>query len=197
MKLNDDTVLDDAIGLLEDHSWQTGMPCLERGHVAELVAVLAPLFQRSRSKVQAVKRERAKQKLPSRPVRVSSSEVPDEIRDAVLERDGHACTRCAVAVTPSYYSLHHRRPRGMGGSRLLHTMANLVTLCGSGLHGDGCHGEVESDREGSTRIGWLVPHGVRPEDWRVELAPDRWMQPGETWVEASPHPRQTEQGSAA
>lgn len=193
MRLNSEDVLDDAIGLLEDHSWQTVVPCLDRGHVAELVAVLSPLFQRSRPTVQARKRERAKQKLPSRPVRVKSSEVPDDIRDAVLARDGHCCVRCGIAVQRTFYSLHHRRPRGMGGSRLLHTMANLVTLCGSGLHGDRCHGEIENDRDGSTRVGWLVPHGVRPEDWPIEVAPRKWMQPGETWTPAKPHLRQREE----
>lgn len=196
MRINDDTVLDDAVALLEDHSWRTAVPRLEREHVAELVAVLAPLFQRSRPKVQAAKRERAKQqKLPSRPVRVSSSEIPEDIRLAVLERDGHACSRCGVTVQRPFYSLHHRRPRGMGGSRLLHTMANLVTLCGSGT--TGCHGEIEGDRDRQRQVGWLVPKGVRPEDWPIERRPKKWELPGDVeWVPASPHPRQTEETAA-
>lgn len=197
MRINDDTVLDDAINLLEDHSWQTGMPCLDRDHVAELVLVLTPLFQRSRPKVQAQKRERAKQKLPSRPVRVSSSEIPEDIRLAVLERDNYSCARCGrYLVDTIRYGLQHRRPRGRGGSRLLHTMANLVTLCGWSVDAGTCTEWVEViDRVEATRQGWLVPHGVRPEDWPVERAPKRWEQPGDIWTPASPHPRQREEAA--
>ena len=127
--------------------------------------------------------------------------IPSAIRDAVLERDGHACVRCGAAVQRPYYSLHHRRARGMGGSRLLHTMANLVTLCGSGT--TGCHGEVESDRDAAEAVGWLLPKRlatVAPEEWPVLRWTPRgpeWQQPGEQWTAASPHPRQLELGGAA
>lgn len=199
MRLNDDTVLDDAIQLLEEHSWRTSMPCLDREHVAELVAVLTPLFQRSRPKVAARKRERQPQKLPSRPVRVSSSEIPEDIRNAVLERDRYSCARCdRYLVDTIRYGLQHRRPRGRGGSRLLHTMANLVTLCGWSVDAGTCTEWVEViDRVEATRQGWLVPHGVAPEKWPVELAPNRWEQPGDIWTPAKPHQRQIEMGSAA
>lgn len=130
--------------------------------------------------------------------RLESSTIPKAIRDAVLERDGHACVRCGVAVQRPFYSLQHRDPRGAGGSRLLHTMANLVTLCGSGT--TKCHGHVESQRTESYALGWLVPNGVVPEEWPVlRWTPDgpRWMQPGDTWASATPHPRQLEMGAAA
>lgn len=122
--------------------------------------------------------------------------VPKKLRDDVLERDEFTCMRCGTAVTPPFYSLQHRRPAGMGGSKLVHTMANLVTLCGSGT--TLCHGEVESDRITARAEGWLVPNGVTPEEWRVwRWTPDghRWEQPGVTWVPASPHPRQTEEAA--
>lgn len=196
MKLSEGDQLDDALELFHSHSWVAYKPEISSDQMAELVPVLAPLFQQSRPKVQA---KRQPQKLPSRPVRGSSSEVPEEIREAVLERDGHACTRCGAAIVRPYYSLQHRRPRGMGGSRLLHTMANLVTLCGSAT--SGCHGEVESDRETAVRLGWLVPHGVTPEEWPVwRWTPDghRWEQPGEkTWELAVPHQRQIDLGGVA
>ncbi|MGB3443852.1 MAG: HNH endonuclease signature motif containing protein [Actinophytocola sp.] len=130
--------------------------------------------------------------------RLESSTIPKAIREAVLERDDHACVRCGVAIQRPYYSLQHRDPRGAGGSRLLHTMANLVTLCGSGT--TRCHGHVESYRDESKAHGWLVPNGAVPEEWPVRRwTPDgpRWMQPGNEWAEAVPHEWQREMGAAA
>lgn len=121
--------------------------------------------------------------------------IPDPIRAAVLERDDRHCTRCGVSLYGRYYSLHHRRARKAGGSKHLHTMANLVAVCGSGT--TGCHGEIESNRTESYALGWLVPNGVTPEEWRVRRG-DRWEQPGETWTACEPHPRQVEMlGEAA
>lgn len=137
---------------------------------------------------------------PNGPVkqRLESGVIPAAIREAVLERDGYACTRCGVAIQRPFYSLQHRDPRGAGGSRLRHTMANLVTLCGSGT--TRCHGHVESQRTESYALGWLVPNGAVPEEWPVlRWTPDgpEWQQPGEHWTPASPHPRQLEMGAAA
>lgn len=131
--------------------------------------------------------------------RIESSVIPKAIREAVLERDGYACTRCGVAIQRPFYSLQHRDARGLGGSRLRHTMDNLVTLCGSGT--TKCHGHVESQRAESYALGWLVPNGAVPEEWPVlRWTPDgpRWMQPGDGWAPATPHPRQIElEGGAA
>lgn len=205
MNLADGDVLDDALELFHNHQWREHKPVISVEQMAELIPVLAPLFQQSRSKTRQPptreRRDRPTQKLPSRPVRGSSSEIPDDVREAVLERDGHACVRCGVTVQRPVYSLHHRRARGMGGSRRLHTMANLVTLCGTGT--TGCHGDVESDREASEAAGWLLPRRratVTPEEWPVlRWTPDgpQWMQPGERWAAADPHPRQVELGGAA
>lgn len=205
MRLAEGDTLDDALELFHNHQWREHKPVISAEQMAELVPVLAPLFQQSRTKARQQpvreKRERPKQKLPSRPVRGSSSEIPEDIRNAVLERDDNACVRCGAAIQRPFYSLHHRRARGMGGSRRLHTMANLVTLCGSGT--TRCHGEVESDRDGSEAAGWLLPrrlHTVTPEEWPVRRwTPDgpQWMQPGDAWAPASPHPRQLEPGGAA
>jgi hypothetical protein len=73
------------------------------------------------------------------------------------------------------YSVHHRIPRGMGGSssRLLGSPANLLLLCGSGV--DGCHGWVEQNREQATTLGYLisrlsgqVPDQVPVKRWGIE-----------------------------
>jgi hypothetical protein len=137
--------------------------------------------------------------------RIESSEIPKAIRDAVLERDRYSCQRCGrYLVDGIRYGLQHRRPRSAGGSRLLHTMANLVTLCGWTTDPGTCTAWVElEDRERATAEGWLLPHKLHTvalEEWPVlRWTPDgpEWQQPGEHWTPASPHPRQLEMRAAA
>lgn len=126
---------------------------------------------------------------------MKSSTIPKAIREAVLERDSNKCQRCGRSLYGQQYSLQHRDPRGAGGSKLRHTMANLVALCGSAT--TQCHGHVESYRIEARAHGWLVPHGAVPEEWPVLRFGRVWMQPGETWSDAEPHPRQLEMGAAA
>lgn len=121
--------------------------------------------------------------------RSESTHIPEPIRAAVLARDEYMCARCSDGLRASWYSLHHRRRRGAGGSKMLHTMANLVALCGTGT--SGCHGHIESNRRESYAIGWLVPNGVAPEQWPV-FRHGQWAQPGKGWAECEPHPRQLE-----
>lgn len=129
-----------------------------------------------------------------------SSVIPRPLRRAVLKRDLWSCQRCGRVIGDesqlfSPYSLQHRDPRGMGGSKLLHTMANLVTLCGTGT--TQCHGWVESHRPQSYAEGWLVPNGVTPEEWPVRRFGETYQQPGDEWLPAKPHERQIEMRTAA
>jgi hypothetical protein len=82
--------------------------------------------------------------------------VQEEIRFMVLQRAMYKCERCGGGATAFGFSVHHRLPRGMGGSKNseLHKPANLITLCGSGV--DGCHGWVESNREQARLDGYLL-----------------------------------------
>lgn len=91
-----------------------------------------------------------------------SKGVTMRTRVRVLERDGWACWWCRTSVEADGYSIHHRRPRGMGGSRLTDTNQpqNLLTLCGSGT--TGCHGRVESNRAWAIEHGLLVRQGDDP-----------------------------------
>ena len=134
-------------------------------------------------------------------VRVSvlhSSEVPGPVRSAVIARDLWQCQRCGRSITNVRAGLQHRRPRQMGGSKLLHTMANLVVLCGWSVDEGTCTAWVEvEDRLGAARDGWLVPAGVSPEEWPVLRYGRDWMQPGSEWVPALPHPDQIERGAVA
>lgn len=55
-------------------------------------------------------------------------------------------------------SLHHRRPRGMGGTKRVdvHSIAALVDTCGHGTKG--CHWYTEQNRTWALGRGLLVPN---------------------------------------
>mgnify|MGYP000872268132 FL=1 len=110
-------------------------------------------------------------------------------RLVIISRAGGSCEVCGQPValiddgevTPiSAFSIHHRQPRGMGGSSVeaINTAPNLLLVCGSGT--TGCHGLIESQRAISKANGWLVPHPTNPADVpvlifagvRVYLTPD-------------------------
>jgi hypothetical protein len=116
--------------------------------------------------------------------------IPTKLRDAILQRDSYQCQRCGRSIYGIRYSLHHRRRKGMGGSRLLDTMANLVVLEGTGT--TGCHGFVHTEASWAASYGrgWLVPNGVTPKKWPVRRFGRSWEQPGELWILADPHPQQ-------
>lgn len=79
-----------------------------------------------------------------------------EVRELVVERDGRRCVCCGAWVPGMPGSIHHRTPRGMGGTRdpKVNLPANLLLLCGSGT--TGCHGWVEANRERARELGYLV-----------------------------------------
>lgn len=76
------------------------------------------------------------------------------------ERHGHPlCERCGSALGTN---IHHRRPRGAGGSSdpATNVPSNLLLLCGSGT--TGCHGWIESHRTVAYRHGWLLQSWHNP-----------------------------------
>lgn len=79
----------------------------------------------------------------------------------IIDRDQGCCARCGKHVTDlergRAWSIHHRRPRGRGGTSLawVNGAANLIVMCGSGV--TGCHGEVESHRAQGRMDGYLIP----------------------------------------
>jgi hypothetical protein len=77
------------------------------------------------------------------------------MNDALWWRDGGNCARCGITLS-GFYSLHHRKPRGMGGTKDPRSddPRNLIHLCGSGT--TGCHGYVESNRALAYTTGWLL-----------------------------------------
>lgn len=84
-------------------------------------------------------------------------QVTEETRFLVYARAGYRCERCFKKLLGVFgASVHHRRPRMMGGSKKpeLHKPANLIVLCGSGT--SGCHGWVESNRDKAREHGYLI-----------------------------------------
>lgn len=90
----------------------------------------------------------------------------EESRQVVLER---ALWRCEAGIVCDEvelfgrpYSVHHRRPRGMGGTRRDETNApaNLLALCGTGT--TGCHGWIESNRSSALDAGFLLTQTAEP-----------------------------------
>lgn len=92
------------------------------------------------------------------------------VRRTVTERAGGACERCGRAITGDY-SIHHRKPRGMGGTRdpKANSPANLVLLCGSATSPDGCHTAVERFRQAAINTGYIVTRTADPEGVPIKL----------------------------
>lgn len=133
----------------------------------------------------------------------ASTIIPKSVKDAVDARDQRygqpQCQRCGHLIT-GWFSRHHRDPRGMGGSTSdPHALANLVLLCGSATSRGGCHHEVESRRAQARIDGWLVPDGIRADEWPVRRFGRRdYQMPGATgWIPAEQHPLQAEWELAA
>lgn len=96
------------------------------------------------------------------------------MRAAVLSRSEGRCERCGKA--PDWHaSVHHRQPRGMGGSRQAHLNrpGNLLLLCGSGT--TGCHGWVESHRADAVASGYIVPRFAVPQTTPVLYRMSTWV----------------------
>lgn len=81
--------------------------------------------------------------------------------------DMPACERCG---NRPYDQIHHRRPRGAGGSNREGTNhpSNLLALCAE------CHRRVEADRVEAMHSGWLVAQGADPAETPV-LYRGRWV----------------------
>lgn len=73
----------------------------------------------------------------------------------VRDRDGWACVVCAGTDA---LQTHHRRARGMGGTRRPETNQpqNLITVCA------GCHHRIEMNRAHAYRHGLLVHQTENP-----------------------------------
>lgn len=82
---------------------------------------------------------------------------PATVRTMVRQRAGDLCEKCGIRRG---VQVHHRRPRGMGGSQAVDTniASNALLLCGE------CHAVVESNRTVAENNGWLVKQNHSPAD---------------------------------
>jgi hypothetical protein len=94
--------------------------------------------------------------------------LPEGTVASVMSRAGQSCERCGSKQN-QFWSMHHRRPRGMGGTKRTDTnrASNILLLCGSGT--TGCHGWVESHRLEAYAAGLLVHSWDLPIDVPVTL----------------------------
>ena len=94
--------------------------------------------------------------------------LPRRTVTVVHDRAQRRCERCGTADALRW-SLHHRKPRGMGGSKdpMMSSPANILLLCGSGT--EGCHGWVESHRTSAYDAGLLLHRNEDPTEFPVTL----------------------------
>lgn len=66
-------------------------------------------------------------------------------------------------------SIHHRKPRRMGGTTdiRINQTSNLMAICGSGT--TGCHGWLEHNRQVAYKKGWLVRANENAAEIEVEV----------------------------
>lgn len=87
--------------------------------------------------------------------------IPSKVVEQIHARSGWACEKCGTNSSIRW-SLHHRKPRGMGGTKnkMINSPANLLWLCGSGT--EGCHGWIESHRTAGYEDGLLLHRNDDP-----------------------------------
>ena len=87
-----------------------------------------------------------------------------QVRHDVIARDKSQCQWCGRVVDTSagWYSLQHRRARGMGGTSRpeSNTAANLVLVHGTGT--TGCHGDIERHPLTASAAGFRIQQHDKP-----------------------------------
>jgi hypothetical protein len=76
--------------------------------------------------------------------------ISKAVRNKVLQRDNNQCWHCGEVEA---ISIQHRRGRGMGGSKLLDRLDNLIVLCSS------MNSLIESDADQASYakdFGWKL-----------------------------------------
>ena len=99
-----------------------------------------------------------------------------EVRMQVMVRADFRCERCGISLLQQIQmSIHHRRPRAMGGTKRPETnyTSNLMALCGSGT--SGCHGYLESHRDEAILYGFIVPQYEMPSKVAVKTYIHGWV----------------------
>ena len=98
------------------------------------------------------------------------------VRAIVAERADFWCEVCGAPEPEG--QLHHRRPRGMGGSRDARTNfpSNLLWTCAR------CNTHaIEANRPAAYICGWLVKQGADPSKVPVLIEGTYWYLDDEGW----------------
>lgn len=99
---------------------------------------------------------------------VAKGAFTEKTRDLIRQRAGYKCELCGLSVHLG--QIHHRQPRGMGGTR-----SQSRSSCANGLYvHPSCHAMIESQRERAYMMGWLVRTGFSPDSTAVKLW-DGWF----------------------
>ena len=79
------------------------------------------------------------------------------VRAIISDRADRYCERCGGDIGTQ---IHHRRPRGRGGTKRPETnqASNGLLLCAR------CHSKIESHRTEAYEYGWLVRQHEEPRD---------------------------------
>lgn len=99
------------------------------------------------------------------------SGITTTVRRLVLQRDDYRCVSCLTVIDVHRdYSIQHRIPRGMGGTRdpRINAPGNLLTVCGSAT--TGCHEWMESHRMRAREWGYLLFRSAEPTEVPVLTA---------------------------
>jgi hypothetical protein len=85
----------------------------------------------------------------------------NETVDVVMDRDQGCCVVCGKVLfgyRGREWSIHHRRAKGMGGTRRPDTNEpqNLISVCGGG-NNSGCHGTIHRHPKDAVVMGWTIP----------------------------------------
>ncbi len=96
--------------------------------------------------------------------------VTEDTKKIIRWRSGGMCELCGAEPATNF---HHRRARGMGGTRRqVHSPEWIMHLCGSGT--TGCHGYIEAHPEISYAKGWKL-RGTRPASTPVQVFAIGWV----------------------
>jgi len=92
------------------------------------------------------------------------------VRAMFFDREGARCFKCGRFLLwheRGYgWSAHHKKARGMGGTRRVMTPADGLILCGSGT--TGCHGWVEANRAVAMDLGYLIPKNATTSEFAAD-----------------------------
>jgi hypothetical protein len=140
---------------------------------AERIAAMKADYERGMTLVEIGAKYGVHNSNVSRAIRGQGARMRAPIRSGVLQQSRQVvksravmrCERCSALTTWTGGQVHHRLPRGMGGSSdpAIHSPANLLLLCPE------CHSWVEKNRTVAYKAGWLVKRGQDPAQVPVEI----------------------------